>query len=173
MFFNEHDTTPYDSTADTIKHKNKVEDIIQWLVNALVERASHHDASKLREPEKAKLDEQTPSLAGNTYGSDQYKQSVALIRSKHHNANNAHHPEHHENGIHDMTLVDIVEMFCDWQAATERHADGNIMESIDINQGRFGFSDDLRDIFRNTAKLLVEKGGRGRIAVQPLFPSKK
>jgi hypothetical protein len=133
------------------------------------------DSSKLEEPEKAAFDEFTPKLAATTYGSPEYQENLDGLGEalKHHYANNAHHPEHTENGIHDMTLVDIVEMLCDWQAATERHADGDIMKSIDINQKRFGFSDDLRDIFRNTATLLVEKGGRGRVEAQPLAPSEK
>ncbi len=50
--------------------------------------------------------------------------------------------------------MDLVEMFCDWMAATERMADGDIMNSIEINQARFGYSDDLAEIFRNTVECL-------------------
>jgi hypothetical protein len=53
-----------------------------------------------------------------------------------------------------MNLVDIVEMFCDWLAATKRHNGGDIMKFIVINQERFGFSDDLKAIFENTCKIL-------------------
>ena len=55
------------------------------------------------------------------------------------------------SGVSGMTLVDLVEMFCDWCAATERHADGDIFKSIAHNQTRFGFGDVLGEIFRNTA----------------------
>lgn len=101
---------------------------------------------------------------------------------KHHYQNNSHHPEHYKkyvcNGcfkefekmpsrcdvcmysqfqeeadIKQMDLLDIVEMFCDWKAATLRHDDGDIYKSIDINQKRFRYSDDLASIFRNTARL--------------------
>ena len=102
-----------------------------------------------------------------------------------HYLNNRHHPEHfkkyrciaclqrfdievincpncgcdmfgiHETGIKGMNIVDIVEMICDWKAASMRHADGNIFTSININQKRFGYSDDLASIFRNTAKELL------------------
>jgi len=51
-----------------------------------------------------------------------------------------------------MSLIDIVEMICDWIAAVERHDDGNIFKSIEINQKRFGYSDDLKNILINTAK---------------------
>lgn len=55
-----------------------------------------------------------------------------------------------ERGICGMTLLDLVEMICDWRAATMRHADGDIRRSIEINQKRFGYSDELRQIFLNT-----------------------
>ena len=55
------------------------------------------------------------------------------------------------SGVAAMTLIDLVEMFCDWAAASERHADGNLLRSIEIGQERFGFSDELVSIFRNTA----------------------
>ena len=47
-------------------------------------------------------------------------------------------------------------MFCDWKAATERHNDGNLLKSIQINAQRFGYDDQLKRIFLNTAKLFDE-----------------
>lgn len=38
-----------------------------------------------------------------------------------------------------------------WKAASERHADGDIMKSIDINQKRFEIPRELAQIFKNTA----------------------
>lgn len=49
-----------------------------------------------------------------------------------------------------MTLVDIVEMFFDWWASSERHKNGDIKESIEENKERFGLSDQLVKIFNNT-----------------------
>lgn len=54
--------------------------------------------------------------------------------------------------IKGMNLLDIVEMFFDWKAATERHTDGDIMRSIEHNKGRFSYGDDLAAIFRNTVE---------------------
>ena len=53
-----------------------------------------------------------------------------------------------------MNLIDMLEMICDWKAASERHADGDILKSIEINQKRFGYSDDLKNILINTAIFL-------------------
>lgn len=104
----------------------------------------------------------------------------------HHYANNRHHPEYFGgyfecNGcferwseapnqcpkcgysqftkrfyIQSMTLIDLVEMFCDWYAATKRHNDGDIMKSILINQKRFGYSDELAQILRITAAFFID-----------------
>jgi hypothetical protein len=51
-----------------------------------------------------------------------------------------------------MTLVDLMEMLCDWYASSKRQADGNIRKSIEKNRERFGMSDQLIRIFENTAK---------------------
>jgi hypothetical protein len=56
-----------------------------------------------------------------------------------------------------MNLVDLLEMVCDWKAATLRHANGDIEKSLEINQKRFGYSDELKAILRNTVKLLEAK----------------
>ena len=53
-----------------------------------------------------------------------------------------------------MNLVDIIEMFCDWKAATLRHGDGDIMKSIEINAKRFNMSDELKQILINTVEIL-------------------
>lgn len=55
-----------------------------------------------------------------------------------------------DKGLHGMSLLDLTEMLCDWKAATLRHNDGDIRKSIEINQKRFGYSDELKRIFLNT-----------------------
>ena len=61
--------------------------------------------------------------------------------------------------LNSMNLVDIIEMFCDWKAATMRHADGDIIKSIEINKKRFGYGSTIEAIFKNTAKLFEELWG--------------
>lgn len=146
----------YDSTNDTVAHIQNVRKLLNGLISVLQTRAEIHDVSKLSVEEKPIFDEFPPKLRGSMYGSDEYfgflkEMQVAL---NHHYRENAHHPEHFENGIRGMTLVDLLEMICDWYAASMRHADGDIMRSIDLNQTRFGYSDDLKEIFKNTAGIL-------------------
>lgn len=149
-------TTPqdYDSTVDTLFHIKRVNELLIRFAKDLIWRAIHHDNSKLVEPEKSEFDRLTPMLKGLTYGSDEYKACLSELQValKHHYTNNSHHPEYYENGINGMDLLDLVEMFIDWKAAGERHADGSIVKSIAHNKNRFQLSDQLESIFINTAQ---------------------
>lgn len=150
--------TTAECRLETIKHIEHVRRYIKMITDALASRAIKHDSSKLESPEVEIFTEFTPKLAASTYGTEEYnsflkEMSVAL---EHHYASNRHHPEHFSKGIDDMTLVDIVEMLCDWKAASLRQNDGNLLKSIEINAKRFGYDDQLKRIFINTAKLLDE-----------------
>ena len=144
----------YDSRSDTLLHSQRVGELMVQLVKELLDRATCHDRSKTQPPEVAVFDEYTPKLATSTYGSEEYRGYLAAMGEglKHHYAANRHHPEHFPNGINDMTLVDLVEMLADWKAAAERHNDGDLGGSLEINRERFGISDQLMGILRNTAE---------------------
>jgi hypothetical protein len=145
----------YNSRPETLKHIEKVRSFIERIANELCIRGLIHDVSKLQEPEKSIFDEYTPKLKDCNYGSDEYKQylSEMQIALNHHYLKNRHHPEHHSEGIKGMTLIDLCEMIADWKAATLRHNDGDILKSIDINQRRFGYSDELKQILLNTVEM--------------------
>jgi len=144
----------YDSTKDTTKHIERVQELTDSFCDKLKKQVENHDKTKLNKEEKPYFDEATPKLKKLTYGSPEYKESLKSIKKalKHHYKMNSHHPEHYKNGVDDMTLFDIVEMFVDWKAATERHHDGNIFKSIKDNKKRFKMSDQLSKIFENTAE---------------------
>jgi len=144
----------YDSVPDTLSHIRRVQHLMVVLMEEMQHAAIRHDASKLIFPEKAAFDKYTPMLGEVTYGSAKYKKIMGEMRSAidHHYENNRHHPEHHKKGIKGMTLFDIFEMFCDWKAASERHNDGSLKKSIQINKKRFGMSDELVAIFENTRR---------------------
>lgn len=139
---------------DTLKHKQEVGKKMSFFARDLFDRAVVHDYSKFGEDEMPAFEEVTPALKGLTYGSEEYKSNLAKIRPaiQHHYSVNSHHPEHYPSGISGMNLVDIVEMFCDWYAATKRMNDGDMVKSIYINQERFGMSNELAMIFRNTVE---------------------
>ena len=143
----------YSSITETKAHINRVRLYLIKVINELMWRAFYHDASKMESPELEIFNVYTPKLKGMTYGSDEYKQCLAEMTPalKHHYEVNSHHPECYVHGIRGMDLMDIIEMFCDWLAATERHEDGDIFKSIEINAVRFGYDEVLKGIFENTA----------------------
>lgn len=143
---------------ETMRHIERVRNILDCVAIDMLRRGKEHDQSKLESPEVELFSEFTPKLAGLTYGSAEFNECKAKMGPAlaHHYANNSHHPEHFKNGINDMTLLDIIEMLCDWKASSERHNDGNILKSIEINSDRFGISPQLTRILENTAKQFLE-----------------
>lgn len=139
---------------ETMRHIERVRNLLGMFCRLLSLRGEYHDQTKLGPPEVELFTEFTPLLASTTYGSPEYEELRKKIKPalEHHYAHNRHHPEHHKDGVNDMTLIDLVEMFCDWKAASERHHDGNILKSIEKNADRFGISPQLTKIFENTAK---------------------
>jgi hypothetical protein len=141
---------------DMLNHRKEVSAGMALFIAELATRSAFHDESKLSPAELPVFEEATKKLKGLTYGSDEYKAQLSAMKPAldHHYANNRHHPEHFENGINGMNLVDLIEMFCDWQASVKRHADGDIMRSIEVNQDRFGMSEQLVQIFKNTLDMM-------------------
>ena len=142
----------YDSTADTLEHIKKVSTNINNFCRDLIGRGNIHDESKLHDPEKPMFDEVTNILSGLQYGSDEYNENLVRLEAclKHHYENNSHHPQHYPNGVDGMTLLDIVEMYCDWKAAVERTKEGDFNKSLEINEKRFNLAPQLVQIFKNT-----------------------
>ncbi len=146
----------YDSRVETYEHIQQVQANIFEIIKRLTGRAMRHDASKLEDPEKELFDKWTPALADLEYGSTEYDAALEKLGPAldHHYAKNSHHPEHYPDGVSDMTVMDVIEMFCDWKAATQRMHDGNIRKSLEINKKRFALSEQLFQIFENTVKEL-------------------
>lgn len=146
------------SKAETYKHILTVQEYINKVLVELIKRGHAHDQSKLQSPEVEIFEEHTPKLAKLEYDSPEYKQSLKDIKPAldHHYANNRHHPEYFNNGIKDMNLVDLLEMLVDWMAASKRQNNGNIRTSIDKNQIRFKYGDELKQILINTLPLLEQ-----------------
>jgi hypothetical protein len=149
---------------ETYKHIVTVQAWVLAANESLMRRAYIHDLSKLEEPEASGFRAMTADarLKDLTYGSEEYK---AVLREHkptvdHHYANNDHHPEHFEDGVDGvgllarMSLLQLLEMLCDWKASTSRMKDGDLMRSIDVNAKRFGYGPELQMILENTAREL-------------------
>lgn len=142
-----------DPHPDTVRHRARVQELmgeLTWLLDA---RAAEHDLSKTQSPEVEAFNAVTDQLAGLEYGSPEYKDALLDLGPAlaHHYAQNRHHPEFFgPEGINGMTLLDLVELICDWKAASERHATGSMAQSLAVNAERFGISPQLARILSNT-----------------------
>lgn len=141
------------SRQATEDHRFYVRAFLLKIAAAFRNRGAHHDSSKLEQPELDLFAEWGPKLGQMEYGSDDYKAALEEmgVALKHHYEHNSHHPEHFENGVDGMTLIDLVEMVCDWKASTLRVKDGDFLGSLETNRKRFNLSPQLVRIIANTA----------------------
>jgi len=144
-----------ETQVQTLLHIKEVAKNLMRFAAELLARAQVHDESKLSEPELSMFDKFTGQLKEKTYGSEEYREMLAGLGPalQHHYENNSHHPEHYEGGVAGMNLFDLVEMYCDWEAAVKRHNDGDMYKSIEHNATRFGMDAQLVSIFHNTRRL--------------------
>jgi hypothetical protein len=151
-------TEEFDSNQEVLKHVKMVREYLNLIIEKLESRGNNHDASKMDSPEVEIFAEYTPKLTKSTYGSEEYTKFLAEMKPAldHHYAVNRHHPDHFKNGINDMNLVDIIEMICDWKAATRKHRDGNILKSLEINAKRFNIDPQMLAVLHNTVRLFEE-----------------
>lgn len=145
-----------------LDHKRKVGYYLQRVVSALFERAVLHDYSKFTPQEFPQYAAALPRFEKSAYGSEEYKVCCRAIKPaiEHHFRVNSHHPEHYPNGVNDMDLLDVVEMVCDWIAASQRVPGGTLR--LDLQRERFGIDDQLFGIIERTVETLVA-GPEGRM----------
>lgn len=143
------------SMIDTLDHITKVRQRLEAIVGALRNRALVHDQSKLEEPELSGYAVLADALQGLSYGTPEYRAAFAPFKAiiQHHYKANDHHPEHFANGVNDMNLLQLVEMLCDWKAASLRNSK-SLNETIDKTIERFGISEQLAAIIKNTITLM-------------------
>lgn len=151
-------SAPYDSRPETYQHISHVRGYLTRVATDLLRRGHEHDNSKLRHPEVEAFDRCTAKLKSLEYGTKEYEEARAELGEAlaHHYSVNDHHPEHFENGIADMNLLQVTELLCDWMAACKRMESGDIRKSIEINQKRFGYSDDFKQLLLNTVPFLEQ-----------------
>jgi hypothetical protein len=136
-------------------HKFVVLQQMNIIIQELIKRAQDHDNSKFSEEEFPFLVKAMDDLHKVQFGTPEY----AEVREKwsglfnSHYKKNSHHPEFYPNGIEDMNLLDLVELLCDWKAASMRKENGGtISNSIRVGTERYGLSSQLVKILENTAR---------------------
>lgn len=141
---------------ETRKHILSVCENINKYIHDLLNRGINHDASKLNYNQASVFDKCIGRLHNAEYNSEEYKQLLKELQPAliHHYKLNDHHPEHFDNGIQDMNMLQLLEMLADWKASCSRVKDGDIIKSIEINQNRFNYSDDIKSLLINTVKYM-------------------
>lgn len=153
------------STEDYIhKHIQSVRKKMSEIAGIIVERAEHHDESKLKDPEFSgfiQMDKE-PRYEYNSQGyKDKMKRFAWLF--EHHWANNRHHPEFFKNqgGFESQAnIVDIVEMLCDWTSYKKSISYTEAINIVHAQCKRFHFSETMENILLNTLRdYFVDFGG--------------
>jgi len=153
----------YMTKIKTYEHIYVVRNYMGILIKNLIDRSTLHDKSKLESPEVEIFDKYTSQLRSLIYGSKEYQECLKNMKTAldHHYKFNSHHPEYYNNGINGMTLIDLIEMLCDWMAAVLRHETGDIEKSLKINSKRFNISPQLVEIFKNTINFIEKEVNDG------------
>lgn len=145
-----------DYFTDTHDHINRVRRHMNEVVSNLTKRAAFHDQSKFNENERDIYAVVTPEFSKYEYGTPEHKAVGDKLGPawRHHLKNNDHHPRHHQNGMWDMDLMMVIEMLCDWKAASERNPNQNFEDSLSLNIRKYGIDGLLASAIVNTAKSL-------------------
>ena len=134
---------------DTQQHIDWVEKLLLKVAAHITMRAGDHDKSKLETPEKEMYETWRPKLDAISVESAEYRDALVKMGPalNHHYEVNRHHPEHFENGIAGMNLIDLLEMTCDWVAAAGRSGK---KVNPEWAQKRFGIESQLLSVIMNT-----------------------
>lgn len=154
-----------------LEHKKLVAHYMQIVSTELFKRAIEHDYSKFTPEEFDDFERMTPILKTLTYGSDEYKAALKELGPalQHHYQVNSHHPEYYANGVNGMSLIDLIEMVCDWMAAVQRVKNGDIYKSLETNKERFAIDAQLTGIIKNTIDE-IRYGRRAGTDPNTLYP---
>lgn len=149
------DDQSYRWMRNVLDHKRLVGVYLQRVVSALFERATVHDFSKFDAEEFGPYAAALPRYEKAIYGTEEYNAVSAAIwpAIDRHVHGNRHHPEYFPNGINDMNLLDVVEMVCDWIAASQRTPGSTLR--LDLQRERFGINDQLYGIICRTVEALA------------------
>lgn len=142
-------------------HRRHVDRGLRDIATELVVRANMHDRSKMEPEEREIYKRVTPEFANVQYGTPEYEAVKAKLGPAldHHYQHNDHHPEHFENGIAQMDLMQLAEMTVDRYAAWKRNPTISLMESLEIMRKQYGVQSQLFAIIVNTTLWLQESDG--------------
>ena len=139
-----------------VEHIGRVQHHMAHVITTLLARSNSHDRSKYSQEELG-LVLGKPAFDKFEYMSPEERAALEAVKESlvYHYARNSHHPEYYSiSGVYGMSLLDLLEMVCDWKAAGEMSANGNFKQSIEFNTERFSLTPELVKILENTGREL-------------------
>ena len=144
--------------ADTRKHQQLVAERMVACAKHVLDRGMVHDASKLTEEERPYYEGPVWRLdhEGVEYGSSEYKELTALMGKgwQHHKLVNDHHPEFFLS-IQSMDLFSLLEMLCDWIAASKRKGN-SASKAMEFMTADYRVDPQLEAVLLNTLAQIEE-----------------
>lgn len=146
----------FDFLCDTILHVGEVAENLEVCASNLRQRGFAHDRTKFKALEFDAFVSTREKFKKANFGTPEYQACIDIIKPAvdSHYANNSHHTGYYQNGIKDMSLLDILEMVCDWKAANRRSPDLDFDESINRCVKKYNISPELEKIIRTTLQQL-------------------
>jgi hypothetical protein len=141
------------------RHTTLVRQALHKIADELNRRAEVHDLSKFSEDEFAGFVQINRVAREHKYGSPEYQASLNAVEPnpvKLHYSRNSHHPEYFGGGANDMDLIDLIEMVCDWYAASKTYGQTSFADSVEISLDRFPMDYSTANIVRVVADFLSE-----------------
>lgn len=157
---NNEDNKPIQYLEDLTAHKHLVSESLGDMMRDLLKRAETHDNSKYSHEERDIYEQVTPLFQGVKYGTPEHEVVKAKLGPAldHHYQHNDHHPEHFENGIAQMDIMQLCEMVADWYAAIRRDPNAHFEESLQKLKDKYHLHPQLFSIITNTV-LWLRNGG--------------
>ena len=144
---------------DYIQHTQWLMEGMSYVITNLLTRLLTHDRSKIGPDELDLYAKIVPGFKGLVYGTKEHEEHGKKLGPawQAHCLDNRHHVEHFENGLHDMHLLDLIEMVCDWRAASLRSGKFDYETSVKQFANKNNVSHDLVTIIHNTCKMLSDE----------------
>lgn len=120
--------------ATMIRHRDNIQTALSRIVNEIEERGLRHDLSKFKEDEAEGFVRINKTARNCEYGSEEYENTMVKEKGEDgcitkHFSRNRHHVEFHDSA-HDMTFIDIIEMVCDWWAASKTYGTNTLQKKL-------------------------------------------
>lgn len=140
------------------RHRAIVSATLRAVAYELMRRADLHDQSKLSLDEFEGFAKINKVGREHDYGSDEYYAALKAVEPNPiplHYSRNDHHPEFHAK-ITDMEFPELVEMVCDWYAASVAYGKTSFQNSLTVSFGRWAFTDGQKFLINSLAQWIEE-----------------